>query len=176
MTVTYQIHIIRIVKHVLGQIVITKSPIVTCPEPCAGPDPVSDPRTMSSNAWIGGHHPGKEPTRKYSPETWYKRNKKWKTTCPDQMGSISAQKHAKVSKKRSKANETRSKLLKTAKRQNTMQLLIPKTFTSIYPAEGGIKTNPNKPNLVSSNDPWSQYPANKQDEAHPAQSRYPHKP
>ena len=39
-----------------------------------------------------------------------------------------------------------------------MQLLITKTFTSIIHAEGEIKTNPNKPNLVPCHDTGSHQP------------------
>jgi len=58
------------------------------------------------------------------------------------MNPISAQKRPISHKNRSKVNENNAKLLKTAKCQKTMQLLITQMFTSITQAEGSIKTNP----------------------------------
>ena len=77
------------------------------------------------------------------------------------MGSISAQNRAKVSKNSAKTNENSEKLLKTAKRQKTMQLLITKTFTSKLPAEGEIKTNPIQTQFYPGLDPGPQHPGTK---------------
>jgi len=64
-----------------------------------------------------------------------------------QYGIIFSTKTCKTEQKPLKSEHKSQKLLKTVKSQKTMQLLIPKTFTSYFPSKGEKKQTQSNPIL-----------------------------